>query len=496
VRRLAPVIYAIVFFDALLMFALVPLLPEYARTLHLSKTQAGAVIGIYSAATLVMALPAGRVADRLGPKRITVAGVMLMTVSTLAYVAAGSFWVLLAARCGQGIASAISWTAGLAWLSAGTPSHRRGRALGTAMSCGSVGALLGPVLSGPLSSWLGIRAPFLLLAAVAALLALASTLPADVRSGHEARVGFLDTFRIASRGRLLAIALLITSLVAVVSGLVETLVPLRLGAGGYSASAISLVLGLAGVGAAVTQMLVGRAYDRIGGVRIAAGSIVAMVLMLVLLSVPGSAVAIAVIYVIFTPGISGQYAVSFPLAAAGADEVGLPHGMVLGAINVCWGFGADQRRRPAGAAFPGTLTNRVPRSGLTKRTRLLSSLLALRSCECQCEVSRHPDGGSMDLKPLGDRVIVEVLDEEETTISGIVLPDTAKEKPQRGNVLEVGPGRYEDGKLVPLDVKKGDEIIFSKYGGTEVKVGSEEYLILRESDILAKVATTKVKAKA
>jgi chaperonin GroES len=102
----------------------------------------------------------------------------------------------------------------------------------------------------------------------------------------------------------------------------------------------------------------------------------------------------------------------------------------------------------------------------------------------------------MDLKPLGDRVIVEVLDEEETTISGIVLPDTAKEKPQRGNVLEVGPGRYEDGKLVPLDVTKGDEVIFSKYGGTEVKVGGEEFLILRESDILAKVATTKAKSKA
>ena len=78
----------------------------------------------------------------------------------------------------------------------------------------------------------------------------------------------------------------------------------------------------------------------------------------------------------------------------------------------------------------------------------------------------------MDLKPLGDRVIVEVLDEEEITYSGIVLPDTAKEKPQRGKVLAVGPGRYEDGKLVALDVKKGDEIIFSKYGGTEIKVGA------------------------
>jgi chaperonin GroES len=102
----------------------------------------------------------------------------------------------------------------------------------------------------------------------------------------------------------------------------------------------------------------------------------------------------------------------------------------------------------------------------------------------------------MDLKPLGDRVIVEVLEEEETTISGIVLPDTAKEKPQRGRVLAVGPGKYEDGKLVPLDVVDGDEVIFSKYGGTEVKAGGEDYLILRESDILAKVVTSKVKAKA
>jgi chaperonin GroES len=94
----------------------------------------------------------------------------------------------------------------------------------------------------------------------------------------------------------------------------------------------------------------------------------------------------------------------------------------------------------------------------------------------------------MNLQPLGDRVIVEVLEEEESTVSGIVLPDTAKEKPQRGNVLAVGPGpRDEDGKHIPMDLKAGDEIIFSKYGGTEIKLGTEEVLILRESDVLAKV---------
>jgi len=94
----------------------------------------------------------------------------------------------------------------------------------------------------------------------------------------------------------------------------------------------------------------------------------------------------------------------------------------------------------------------------------------------------------MNLQPLGDRLIVEVLEEEETTFSGIVLPDTAKEKPQRGKVLAVGPGsRDEDGKYVAMDVVEGDEVIFSKYGGTEIKVGVDEVLILRESDVLAKV---------
>ena len=97
----------------------------------------------------------------------------------------------------------------------------------------------------------------------------------------------------------------------------------------------------------------------------------------------------------------------------------------------------------------------------------------------------------MNLQPLGDRLIVEVLEEEESTVSGIVLPDTAKEKPQRGRVLAVGPGaRDEDGKYIEMDVAAGDEIIFSKYGGTEIKLGTEDVLILRESDVLAKVVHT------
>jgi chaperonin GroES len=101
----------------------------------------------------------------------------------------------------------------------------------------------------------------------------------------------------------------------------------------------------------------------------------------------------------------------------------------------------------------------------------------------------------MDVQPLGDRLIVEALEEEETTSSGIVLPDTAKEKPQRGRVLAVGPGsRNDQGEIVPMEVAVGDEVIYSKYGGTEIKLGSEEVLILRESDVLAKVVSKGAKS--
>jgi chaperonin GroES len=94
------------------------------------------------------------------------------------------------------------------------------------------------------------------------------------------------------------------------------------------------------------------------------------------------------------------------------------------------------------------------------------------------------------LRPLGDRVVVRPTEQEEVTASGIVLPDTAKEKPQRGQVIAVGPGRIsDDGSRLPMDVKDGEEVLFAKYAGTEVKVGEDEYLIISEKDILAVVGS-------
>jgi chaperonin GroES len=110
-------------------------------------------------------------------------------------------------------------------------------------------------------------------------------------------------------------------------------------------------------------------------------------------------------------------------------------------------------------------------------------------------VSRESPGGSiqfsrrgegvMKIRPLQDRILVKRIEEEETTAGGIIIPDTAKEKPMEGKVIAVGRGKVsEDGKLMPLHVKKGDRILFSTYAGTEVKIGGEEHLIMREEDVL------------
>ena len=94
----------------------------------------------------------------------------------------------------------------------------------------------------------------------------------------------------------------------------------------------------------------------------------------------------------------------------------------------------------------------------------------------------------MNFQPLADRLLVRRIEEQETVRGGIIIPDTAKEKPQQGEVIAVGPGRFEDGKRVPLDVKKGDKVLMGKYSGSEVKIDGTDYIIIREDEVLAIVS--------
>jgi MFS family permease len=332
------VIYWVVFLDALLMFAIVPLLPQYARELDMSKTQAGLAVGAYSGAVLLASPVVGHWSARIGARRLTIFGVALLSVATLALAEVSSFAGLFGVRVGQGLSSAISWTAGMAWLSEASPAGERGRVLGTAMSFASIGTLVGPVVGGTLGSAYGVKVPFVILGAAAALLTAACLAAPPAPRAPEA-VPVRALARTLGGSRMVLAALVVMTLVATVSGTLDTLVPLRMGQAGYSAIAITGVLTAAGVLATGCNYGVGRLFDRIGGIRIA---VVAMLATAALVAIPvvfTAAVVVIAVFLASTPPIAGQYAVAFPLCAAGADDAGVAHSSVFGILNLAWGLG-------------------------------------------------------------------------------------------------------------------------------------------------------------
>ena len=338
-RRQPRVVYWVVFLDALLMFAIVPLLPGYVHDLHLSKTQAGLVVGVYSGAVLVFSVPVGYLAARVGARRLTIFGVALLAAATFGCAFAGGFWALLAARIGQGLSSAISWTAALAWLSEASEPGSRGRVLGhgdvvrhrrhassarSSAACSAARTACGrrsccsaaSPSSSPCSCGARRREP-----------------PRRRRSASRALMRAVG----ASRAVVAALGMMV--LVATVSGTLDTLVPLRLGVDGYSAAAITVVLTTAGVVASASNYGVGLIFDRFGGIAIALVAIVAMAAFVAALAAAPTGLALAIIFVASTPAITGQYAVAFPLCAEGADAAGLAHANVFGLLNLAWGAG-------------------------------------------------------------------------------------------------------------------------------------------------------------
>jgi MFS family permease len=332
------VIYWVVFLDALLMFAIVPLLPQYARDLHLSKTQAGVAVGAYSGAVLLGSPIVGHWGPRLGARRVTIFGVALLSIATLALAGVSTFAGLFAVRVGQGASSAVSWTAGMAWLSEASSAGERGRVLGLAMSCASVGTLVGPVVGGTLGSAYGVKWPFVILGAAAAVLLVACLAAPPAPEAPEAMPARALLRRVGG-SRLVVGALVVMTLVATVSGTLDTLVPLRMGQAGYSALAITALLTAAGVLATGCNYGVGRLFDRVGGLPIAIVSMLATAALVAVPVVFTSAAVVIAVFLASTPPIAGQYAVAFPLCAAGADRERVSHAAVFGLLNVAWGLG-------------------------------------------------------------------------------------------------------------------------------------------------------------
>jgi len=334
-RRLLPLVAALVWVDTMLYAALTPLLPHFAHTLHLSKAGAGALVAAYAAGALVGGLPGGAAAARLGARRSVLVGLTLMGLSSLGFAFAHGFWPLAAARFVQGGGSAFTWAGAFAWLLAAAPRERRGELIGTALGAAVFGALFGPVV-GAGAALLGRVPVFAGLAGLSVVLAV-WTLRLEPIPPEPPSVSAMGR---ALRDSRFAGGLALMALPSLLFGVLSTLAPLRLSDAGWGAAAIGAVW-LVGAGfETALSPIAGRTVDRRGFLLPVQASLAAGAALSVGLAFSPRPLA----YVPLVVAAAGAYGVlftpAFALIAEGAERSGLPQGMAFGLMNAAWASGA------------------------------------------------------------------------------------------------------------------------------------------------------------
>jgi MFS family permease len=334
-RRVLIATGSIVFLDTMLFGAIIPLLPNFAETYDLTKLEAGALLGAYGAGALVGGIPGGLLVGRIGPKHGLLLGLAVLSLSSVAFAIATGPVALGAARFVQGMSSATTWAAALAWVAVSTPRERRGQALGTVFGVAILGFVVGPMFGG-VADLVGIRWSFVGVALVAAGLALA-LVPFEPTAGEEGSPGAIGR---ALHDRAFVGGLWLNTLPAVFFGVLDVLVPLRLDDAGYGAIAIASVFVVAGLVEVVLNPLVGRVSDRRGRllpVRVCLSASIAVACALAFATQP---LVVAVLVVAASISAAGFYTPGMALVADRADLAGLPQGIGFGVTNSAWAAGA------------------------------------------------------------------------------------------------------------------------------------------------------------
>jgi MFS family permease len=331
-RRLLLLASAMVFLDTTFFTVVAPLLPTYKHDLHLSTTQAGVLTGAYAAGTLIASLPAGWVAGRFGPRRTSVAGLVVLGVVTLLFGFLKSIYPLDVARFIQGAASALIWSGALTWLINAYPEEKRGQVIGTALGSAVAGSLLGPVL-GALAASVGTEPVFGAVFAFALGLAYLAMRTPDMEVRETQRLGVVLAC-LADR-RVVEAALLVGS-PSLMFGAIDVLVPLRINAlgGGHALIAVGFI-----GGAAVESVLspvAGRLADRVGrrspyvlGIAICVGS-------MLLFAVAGSLAVVIAALIICALGSGLAFAPAMTLISDGVEASGLHQGYAAAVTNMAW----------------------------------------------------------------------------------------------------------------------------------------------------------------
>jgi MFS family permease len=353
VPRLALLIYAVLLLGETVWSSLVPLVPTYAERLDLSSTESGVLIAAASVTILLVSLPAGVLADRLGARRLTVASAGLVAAAAAAQGLAPGFAGLIAARAAFGIGFGGLWSAGVALLAESVPAERRATALARVMLVAGLGTTLGPSFAGVAADRLGLDAPFVITAVLTALVTVALALapaPTTAAQASEPLRDVLGGIAFMAAGGVLANA-------------INLLVPLELRDHGASAAEIGLAFSAASCVFMVATTTVGRLGERAARLRVGATGAVVFAGLLLLPIGTDAAVPLVGFLVLRAPLTALLFTISLPISVRGAERAAVGRGAVLGLLNAAWAATAVVAPPLAGAVRDG-LGTRAPWVGL------------------------------------------------------------------------------------------------------------------------------------
>jgi MFS family permease len=331
---------ALVFLDLVLWFAVAPLLPGWEQSLHLSKAQSGIVVGAYSAAVLLASVPAGNLADRFGPRRVTIAATLLFGIAAPLHAFVGSFAELVSVRFAAGVFSAVSWSAALAWALGSVPPERRGRTAALINTGLPVGAIAGPLFGGPLVHLVGLKAAMGGLGFLVLILGAIASLEPEVGAPEHEHVPLLDSLRTVSRDSWLLSANVALVVLAIAGTTMQTLGSLHLASEGLSGSGVGAAFTLVAVAGFFTTLTIARISDRLDRLKTVGLGTLLLAPCLSAMALPLGTAAFVAAMVACGISQSIGFVSAYPLAADGAERAGVGQGVAMGLLSVSWGIGA------------------------------------------------------------------------------------------------------------------------------------------------------------